>query len=236
MSAIYFHQENGEDLAISGRERFMMGNLVNQFLFSALDISGEASNMQWLRSALRPSHYLLDLMDRDRSREFGENVRNAISASFEPLFELDGEPVNTFCLALNSAADMGSEPVRLLARLHAHCEMHGWIPHGERAGIATVIRDGLADGIMRPDMGWEALATELRSGTQGDVVTSYSVTDSFPHRKTWKASMVALESEPGLRITRKNLKTVRYGNCMNGFQFLRRVLASGEAAKERRSL
>jgi hypothetical protein len=56
--------------------------------------------------------------------------------------------------------------------------------------MADVIQQGLDAGLCRRGMGWDKVQALLRSGTEGPVVTSYSVCDGFPgwhliNRATW---------------------------------------------------
>jgi len=87
-----------------------------------------------------------------------------------------------FSTALNTAIELGSPPVRLCAFLHGQCEIHGWIAEEDRSTFADIIADGRRLGIFRSEMGWEGVIDLLRDVEThpGEVVTSYSVTESFP--------------------------------------------------------
>jgi hypothetical protein len=96
-------------------------------------------------------------------------------------FVMGGERVDPFTAGLNTAIALGSDPVRLFARLHGQCEIHCYVEGPNRAWLAGIIEEGRACGLYRDDMGWEAVIDLLRSRKDGPVVTSYSVTDSFPN-------------------------------------------------------
>lgn len=86
-------------------------------------------------------------------------------------------------LTLNTAVVAGSPAVELLARVHATCEIHGYVEGEHRAWLADVIDDGRQDNVLRSGMGWEAVVGLLRARDDEPVVMWYSVTNSFPDRE-----------------------------------------------------
>lgn len=85
-----------------------------------------------------------------------------------------------FCLQLNTAIFVGNDAVRLLARLHGQCEIHGYIEGPNRGWYAGIIHDGLEAGVLRAEMGWESVMLLLSVADDSPIVTDYSVTESFP--------------------------------------------------------
>lgn len=93
--------------------------------------------------------------------------------------ENDGD----FCAQLNTAILIGNDTISLLARLHAQCEIHGYIEKANRKWYADLIEEGLKSRLLRQGMGWEGVVNLLHDTDDGPVVTSYSVTDCFPGRE-----------------------------------------------------
>lgn len=85
-----------------------------------------------------------------------------------------------FCAELNTAILLGNDTIRLMARMHGQCEIHGYIEGQNRAWYADLIDEGRASGLLRESMGWEDVASLCRESDDGPVVTDYSVTESFP--------------------------------------------------------
>lgn len=109
-----------------------------------------------------------------------------------------GYRLSTADLEYNTALVAGSDVVALAAKLHGWSEVHTWVEGPERAWLADLVAEGLRTGILREgilcadapdgprerwhDLGWRALIGFLRERDDEPVVTSYSVTDSFPNR------------------------------------------------------
>jgi hypothetical protein len=109
-------------------------------------------------------------------------------AGFGATFHLpDGTQANVFETTLNTAVVMGSDHIRLLAKLHGQCEIHAYVEGPNRAWLADIIEQGIKDKVLRvweKDFygGWPAVVELLRSRDDEPVVTSYSVTEQFPNR------------------------------------------------------
>jgi hypothetical protein len=161
-----------------------------------------------------------------------------------------GQNLDGWQVLLNTAIAAGSDPVRFLARMHAQCEIHGWIAGEDRAWLADIIRTGLKDGVMRETLrersiGWPGIIELLEANSTEPVVMSYSVCDRFPSmtawdpgvdddgyplpevEAAWEAMTVAerfaacMPSESTLRITPSNLRTQGFGHGMSAFDVLR---------------
>jgi hypothetical protein len=111
---------------------------------------------------------------------------------------------------LNTALKVGSDPIKLAAKIHGWCEAHCYIEGEDRGWAADIIDEGLAVGVYRKGMwyvsrphdpvsegprheqpdaqfhsqGWEDVLTHLRSRDDEPVVLSYSVCDQFPNAET----------------------------------------------------
>lgn len=178
MSRVYFHSPSGTT-EILGSERAYMSGVIEDITcgFVASDIRYEHGRQRYVD--LLPADSYLRRMNGDGD-SFWQNSfltawRVGMSLSYKGLM------LDTFTLSLNTAVLVGDAPIRLLARIHAQCEIHGYILGPDRSEIADVIDAGLERSIYRRDSGLEELATFLRSSDSEPVVTSYSVTEGFPN-------------------------------------------------------
>jgi hypothetical protein len=132
---------------------------------------------------------------------------------------------------------MGSDPVKLMARIHLGCELHMWLEGEHRGFVADLITEGLEQNMFRGGMGWEQ-AIEWLLNDEGMVVFSYSVTPAFPdaaevyehenwsytweefadeifwrwsYEKQWERGVAALRAtKPDLQLTPDNLHMIEY--------------------------
>jgi hypothetical protein len=246
MSRIYFHSLQ-EDAEVYGPERHMAGHICMDLLSVALGADGDT----WFSEEPNPlvklvpdGHYLHGY----RGAQFMSSFRTwfRVAGENERFKTPDGEGVSPFECALNTAAVMGSDPVKLMARLHGQCELHAYVEGPNRAWLAAIIERGRAVGIFRAEMGWESVIELLRARDDGPVVTSYSVCDQFPNRYVaampeatdpndpenerfyslpesaqWAYAVEGLRSGKagrGLEMTPENWDSFYFGSGVNGFQ------------------
>lgn len=178
----------------------MMGSICNDFR-RAQTGDFRFDDLAWLKSVLREGHYLYATAEKIESA--GDSyekagLRNTLARDLDTYLAvggdwdekgsaivLNGQPIDTFTLALNSAIEWGNRAIQLCAKLHGQCEIHAYCEGEDRAWLADVIQDALDCRVFRPDAwgydGWPAVIDFLRAGTNEPVVTSYSATDSFPN-------------------------------------------------------
>lgn len=202
MSRVYFHSPT-RTAELRGSERAWLGGLVSDIAEGALSLRDPA-RADRLRALIHPDHYLAKQPTNGPGRADGWATSYALlfGSSWDedrtPLIQYNGKPVRTFSLALNTAALLGSDQIKLAARLHGQCEIHAWVDGPNRAWLADIMQAGLDSGVYRrrlqypaaPDydrseptwvpQGWEDVIALLRERDDEPVVTSYSVTDSFP--------------------------------------------------------
>lgn len=170
---------------MSGRERAYAGMLCHEMLCAALHINGNFTESDQYRKLLPSDCYVLQETNNHR---FFDNLRTWMFAGFNSTFHLpDGRQASVFETALNTVVAMGSDPMRLLAKLHGQCELHAYVEGPNRAWLAGIIEQGIKDKILRVwendfNGGWPAVVKLLRSRDDEPVVTSYSVTEQFPNR------------------------------------------------------
>lgn len=232
MSRILFHSLH-EDAEVSGRERAMMGCLVTDLMFAAIGPLDDLTAPHWTRRLLPPDHYCL----RETGPDYTRALRINWSVSYSRVsMVVDEKPVEPWIVALNTAMVIGSDPVRLCARLHGQCEIHCWIDGPNRAWLAGIIEDGRENGIFRSGMGWEDVIELLRSRADDPAVCSYSVTDQFPNpyiakwpheqdgwyalgdETKWSLAMAELRKDRDLELKPDNWAQVRFGSGINAFQ------------------
>lgn len=251
MSRIYFHSEHGEG-EVYGAERAYMGSLCGDLFVMSLGIDHDHDSPHSpspLRRILNPGHYAATL--NYTGRQFAQTLSTALHVGMDgPVLIVDGKPIDTFAAALNTAYVMGSDAVKLAARLHGQCELHAYVEGPNRAWLAGIIERGLETAVLRPSMKWEEVAAFLRSRDDCPVVTSYSVCEQFPNARAagweppvdeesgepdwdawddiaqaerWQLAMQGLrEGGAGLELKPDNWQTFYFGDGANGFQ-LRRI-------------
>lgn len=189
MSRIYLHSPSGE-AELLGAERAHMGILVN-------DIAEDRVNLRRnllrepLRELTRNSYLEPDkrMIDSDFLRSFALAFRVRGDRN---LLTWQGQPIDAFSMALNTAIELGGEEMKLVARLEGQCEIHAYVEGKNRTWLADLIEDGMAAGVLRDGMGWDAPPSHphgkgpgvmpfLRERDDEPVVLSYSVCDSFPY-------------------------------------------------------
>lgn len=190
MSAVRFHFGEGEVLQVRGMERAAMD-------FHTQKIAVGAAG---LVSGMGPAWD-----DREAMQKFGpylskdfwaegaaEKIARGLTSSLRDMgiFSWRGERIGMWSLVLNTALAVGSDPIRLCAKIHATCEIHGFFEGKDRDWFAGLIEEGLEDGVFRKDfenlhggrwsMGWPELIEQLRKNDTEPVVMSFTVTDGFP--------------------------------------------------------
>ncbi|MFD3594369.1 hypothetical protein ACFWU5_16720 [Nocardia sp. NPDC058640] len=181
MSRIYFHSPSG-DAAVSGRERAHFGLITHETCIAHLINTVGRFN---LRRVLHPDSWAYQAADGVDTRmlslalgSFGDD---------KGAFVHNGKRVDHWHLLLNTLIQQSGDSMRLAARIHAQCEVHGYVEGPDRAWLADLIAGARTDGVFRPDMGWEPVIELLLTRDDEPVVMSYSVCDSFPNpwSTTW---------------------------------------------------
>lgn len=245
MSRIYFHSPSGT-AEVSGRERAHAGLLCHELFCVSLGVNGrytDHSDIKRYRRILPSDCYVRSAPDE----RFFETLRTWMLAGFGATFYLsDGTQANVFETTLNTAVVMGSDPIRLLAKLHGQCEIHAYVEGPNRAWLAGIVEQGVKDKVLRTwekDFygGWPAVVELLRSRDDEPVVTSYSVTEQFPNRhvaevdydsdtwydlpdaEQWRLAMDGLRKQneiAHLEIEPETFAQQGYGNGMSGFDIM----------------
>jgi hypothetical protein len=171
MSRITFESKE-RSVDVRGSERFHAGYLTDKLTSIFLDVK---SNRKLLIKAVPSGHHLHRLNTEDR--DFEDLFETSLNYGSLNL-ELNGHPIDSFHLRLNTASAVGDDSVKLLARIHAQCEMHCFVEGPNRSWMADII-DNASVEVFRPDAGWDQVVELLRESNEGPVVMSYSVTESF---------------------------------------------------------
>lgn len=171
MSRIYFHSEHG-DAEVRGSERFRFAGFCNDMLVGVLGLDGfmREEDLRRFLVLFPEGHYLHRMPHLS-----AETIKTAVQAPTGKHYE------QFFTASLNTALVMGSDSIRLAARLHGQCEIHAYVEGPDREWLAKIIERGREDGIYRAEAGWESVVALLRSRDDCPVATSFSITESFPN-------------------------------------------------------
>lgn len=206
MSSVAFHTLDSDTVRIGGGERARAGRLVTDLFLGVLRIDRMAvgmkdSSYERMLSMLPSDHYARTASPR---AEPAESLRLAIGSSGGAL-RWNGHEVDLFSLQLNTALALGSDAVKFSTRLHGQCEIHAFVRGENRAWLAEIVDRGVASGVLREPYqkqygSWQDVSAMLRSSTASPVVTSYSVTESFPARaEQWELAFAKIDPRCELR-------------------------------------
>lgn len=174
MSRIYFHSPDA-DAEVRGWERAHCGGTVDRIAWSWLNTFRARERYERLLPA---NHYLRQTPIKEYA--WAETFKTAVAGIGETPLHVGDREVSSWVLALNTVVVLGSPTLTFMARVHATCEIHGYVEGEHRHWLAGIIADGRTSGLLRPESGWEDVVTLLRSRDDEPVVMSYSVTESFP--------------------------------------------------------
>ena len=240
MSRIYFHSVD-ETAEVSGSERAYMGNLINQIAVAVFDPKLRRDR---LLAVLPDDCYLKnDVRYSVSDHIWADAFRVWLSVS-DGDFVVDKRKIGAFEIALNTAYRLGSDAIRLMARIHGQCEIHCWISGQDRAWVASVIDAGLSHSLFREDMGWGSVIDLLNFNNRRPVVLSYSVCDSFPSPYTlgrserfnekfyempietqWRLAFSALKKRgKGLQICKKAWDSFYFGQGITAMNIVNKPL------------
>jgi hypothetical protein len=189
MSSVAFHSPDHDTVRVGGAERIWAGLLCTRLMhgvwgladFPALD----RPPLDRLLRMIPDDHYVHDFARRGDAEGAARALGSALGG-YDDCLTWNGQPVDGFSLALNTALVVGGDALRLSARVHGSCEIHGWVDGPNRAWLADIVDEGLASGVLRRAHqtqyeNWPGVAALLRSTARTPVVMSYSVTESFPN-------------------------------------------------------
>jgi hypothetical protein len=194
MSRVYFHSPSGEVELLGGEQAHLRG-LVYDLALGVLKVN-DHDTAKRLRALLPAGKLGAEEAGSPRWTAYYETAfRVAGDDDRTPLIQWRGRPLSTFSLALNTAAVLGNDAVKLAARIVGQGEIHAWVDGPNRAWVAGIMQAGLDSGVYRnglwfepalggerkwEGMGWGDVITFLRSRDDEPVVMSYSVAGSFP--------------------------------------------------------
>lgn len=191
MSRVYFHSPHGT-AEVRGTERAHASLLVNEIALACCSYRERS----FIEPLLPPDCYLRSIPNIGY-RDWWDGFKTWFFASHDGHLLVGGRELSCWELALNTAIVIGSDVINWCARLHATCEIYGYVEGVHRTWLADIIERGRVDNVLRPEMGWEEVVTLLRSRDDEPVVMSYSVTETFPNRTIagWRATRTTEDDE-----------------------------------------
>jgi hypothetical protein len=194
MSYLAFITESHGEVLLRGAERAHMNVLVGD-LAKAVIPHEDTRVLRAMMPRIRPSFEELGYGRAGLNRSL---LGAYMLHGEDELFQVDGQPVDNFCLTLNTAIALGSDSICLAARLHAQCEIHAYVEGPNRAWLADLIQQSLDLGIFREGMRWDEVQELLRADDTSPVVTySSSTGESFPNANVanWTPPVVEGEAD-----------------------------------------
>lgn len=179
MSRVYFHSVD-DDAEVRGSERAYAGLLTTALTMAVFENHIERyGDEQPLKLVLPPESYL----QTTAPQRFYETFRTWLQVGYgdDAYFILGDNHVSSWNVILNTITVIGNEPLKFLARMHAQCEIHGYVEGCDRKWLADIINAGRKDGLYRRNAGWESAVALLESADDSPVVMSYSVCEQFPN-------------------------------------------------------
>lgn len=131
MSHIAFRTP-GQSALVGGRERAYLAHLVWRLTRGLLDLE---STRPMDAAAVQRWHSLLRRYEHGRDREVVGDFETALHVAYDG-FICAGRQWDPFRLQMNTALQFGSDDIRLAARVHGQCEVHGWVAGPNRAWLA----------------------------------------------------------------------------------------------------
>jgi hypothetical protein len=255
VSRIYFHSPEGE-AKVGGSERFYMGAVVDSL---AVSILFGQTDLHRLANFL-PNGYARDEAKRlPEHSHFCESLDTWWRVGFgDHVVYVRGKSYNVWELSLNTVMAIGSDPVRLFARLHAQCEIHCFVHGPNRDWLADIVDEGVESGLYRNSEysqgggpQWTNVSKLLRSSKKEPVVCSYSVCEQFPNagiagwdcekfgrlsnKKRWRLALEGLYDKSGgsrLELKPEHWKEFRFGHNKDIFWLAGEVMRQPEAYEE----
>ncbi|MER5649667.1 hypothetical protein [Streptosporangium sp. NPDC002524] len=202
MSRIYFASPSGQ-AELLGPEYARLSRLCRRIAEGLMDPRG-VDILERLQEMVPPSHSLSRQRVTDTDLEQLDRWASSYLTAFHlgddglmvygrhPGQAYGGRPVATFDLAFNTALQVGSDTVKLAARIYGQAEIHGYVEGPNRAWLAGLIDRGLAEGVLRRgfsvtsgsatswlETGWREVAEFLRSRDDEPVVMNGSLAGNF---------------------------------------------------------
>lgn len=169
MSRIYFHVKEGDAFELRGSERAYAVVMSDDIALGVARTLGLTGSFSW-------AHLVVPGIDK---RDYDDKINLRVRAHHDLRVRVSQtETEEAWILNLNTSLLVGNDAIKLLARLHAQCEVHCFVREPNRNWLAEIIEYGVQRKTLREP--FTALAAWLRTGPPGDVVCSYSVTDQFP--------------------------------------------------------
>lgn len=237
MSRIYFHSIDG-DAEVKGSGRAYFGVLIGDLALAVLQPNEYVGDRY--KKILPVDSYVAVSDDRN----FEHNFRLWFSVGGdEKIFAMGGKNIDTFGIALNTAYAVGSDPIKLAARIHGQCELHCYVEGSNRAWMSGIIKDGLKHKIYRAGEGWEEVITLLEKASDSPVVLSFSGGDSFPNQSVadyhnddwydlpesqrWEMAMVGIRGKHRLEISPDDWRDYKFSHGITAFDVVEYINKRG---------
>ncbi len=174
---IYFHSYN-QEVRITGRLRFQAREFATNVTLTALNLFSDV-NVGGYNNPL--AAYFPNIANMS-AQDQHDQMRTAIKVNelYDCHIDVGDKRLSLDHIAMNTAMSLASDPMKLLIRLHAQCEIHAFVEQQNKAWLARIVVDGIKTGLYKKAE-WQPVVELLQSSEIGPVVTSYSVCEQFPN-------------------------------------------------------
>lgn len=180
MSSINFFSKDNQ-ASLRGSERAAMDIITSGFQEIIFENKSKDEILQILGGTQDLCNLYFFHHEEEKFKEsFRMAMRTGMCSGLQ--FKLGEETINPFCLKLNTAFKMGSDPIKLMTRLHAQCEINTYVMPENFSWIIEIIENGLESGLYRQNQGWDDVLRIFKE-SKTPIVTSFSGDDDFPDRK-----------------------------------------------------
>lgn len=180
MSRIYFHSID-KTVEVGGPERAHFGVFCANLTWAMIEAyvhHDSNSRPSPIRKIVPASSYLNSPQVTGAYFEKSAETFFKVSQDKIKIGEKESE---IFSINLNTAYRMGSDPVKLAARIHGQCEIHCYVEGKNRKWLSGIVQQGIDIGFYRAGMGWDDVVKLLLLSDKSPVVLSYSVCEQFPN-------------------------------------------------------
>lgn len=239
MTNIYFYSKFNRE-KLNGAEYYYLGDVCSKISWNVLEQLIDYQNIEpqiitnegfvkgndkfLLRILLPPNHYLTRTFGYEfikYARMFFQSFRG--HSPHNPKITFNGEEIEHDELHLNTSYVMGSDIIKLSARLLNIGKYRSpeYIEGCNRRWLASIIEDGLKHGIFRDFVGWQDIVTLLRKNENYPIVISQN--ETLFEDYSWDNVINNLKSQGKSELKPEGWNEFYFGNGINSNMIVKAI-------------